>query len=50
VDLTGEFEEAEKARRGDSRHVTVLIDDAEFETVYWLLKWVYGEMNLRVRR
>jgi hypothetical protein len=40
--LTGEFEEAEKARRGDSRHVTVLIDDAEFETVYWLLKWVYG--------
>lgn len=38
--LTGEFEEAERARRGDSRYTTIIVDDAGFETVYWLLKYV----------
>jgi len=36
--LNGGFSESEIARRGDGRHTTILVDDAGFETVYWMLK------------
>ena len=36
--LTGDFQEAERVRRGDSRRTTIVIDDAGFQTVYWLLR------------
>jgi hypothetical protein len=36
--LTGDFSEADRVRRGDSRCLTVLVDDAGFETVYWMLR------------
>lgn len=36
--ITGDYQEADRARRGDSRRTTILIDDAGFETVYWMLR------------
>lgn len=36
--LDGGFSESE-ARRTDSRHTTILVDDAGFDTVYWLLRY-----------
>jgi hypothetical protein len=38
--LGGEFAEMEHARSSDSRHITIVVDDASFKTVYWMLKWV----------
>ena len=39
--LMGGFSESEIKRRGDSKHTTILVDDADFETVYWVLKFIY---------
>lgn len=36
--LTGGFAESSDARRLDSNHVSIIVDDASFETVYWMLK------------
>jgi hypothetical protein len=38
--LGGEFAEMEHARSSESRHITIVVDDASFNTVYWMLKWV----------
>lgn len=38
--LTGDFEEAGRARRGESRHTPIIVDDADFEAVYWVLRYV----------
>ena len=35
--LMGGFSESEAARRNEARHTTILVDDAGFETVYWML-------------
>ena len=36
--LNGGFSESEIIRRSDSRHTTITISDADFVTVYWMLK------------
>jgi hypothetical protein len=36
--LTGGFAESEVARRGDAKYTTILVDDAGFVTVYWMLR------------
>lgn len=36
--LTGEFEEAGRARRGEARHTPIMVDDADFKAVYWVLR------------
>lgn len=38
--LTGGFAESEVARRGETRYTTILVHDAGFDTVYWMLRWV----------
>jgi hypothetical protein len=38
--LGGEFAEMEHARSSESKHITIVVDDASFNTVYWMLKWV----------
>ena len=42
--LSGDFAETERVRRGDSRCLTVLVDDAGFEAVYWMLRYVNAEV------
>lgn len=36
--LTGGFSESEIARRSEARCTTILVDDAGFETVFWMLR------------
>jgi len=38
--LTGGFAESEVARRAETRYTTILVDDAGFDTVYWMLRYV----------
>ena len=39
--LMGGFSESENRRRGETRHTTILVDDADFKTVYWVLRFIY---------
>ena len=38
--LTGGFAETETARKTESGMTSVVVDDANFITIYWLLRWV----------
>ncbi|ORX37222.1 hypothetical protein BD324DRAFT_650828 [Kockovaella imperatae] len=39
--LHGGFSESEIARRGEARVTPIVVDDADFNTVYWMLKFIY---------
>jgi hypothetical protein len=32
------FAESEMSKKGDARYITILVDDAGFDTVYWMLR------------
>ena len=39
--LHGGFSESEVVRRGESRFTPIVVEDADYNTVYWMLRFVY---------